>query len=271
MKKTFYGYELDLGDEPFVDDMPTGADVAAVRIAATTLADGGTFVDVGAHVGTLCVPVAKARPKARVFAFEPVPRNFDLLRANAARHDCENLVMEPFAVGDACTTARLALADTNSQDARLVPPTGCALVQAFGESARVTHCVPGVSLEAYFKDEPLQPPVVVKIDVQGAEVQVLRGMRRLPVAVALIEVWPYGILRQGETCSSLVRELSRWSHGALLHGWLAQPFERGHIAFTEALPWDAASAGRYADYLDVACCSPEVAANATQVRPGEAR
>lgn len=51
-----------------------------------TLRDGDTVFDVGANIGLFTVFVAERWPNARVWAFEPAPPLFEILRANTARY-----------------------------------------------------------------------------------------------------------------------------------------------------------------------------------------
>ncbi len=51
-----------------------------------TLRDGDTVFDVGANIGLFSVFVAERWPGARIWAFEPAPPLFEILRANTARY-----------------------------------------------------------------------------------------------------------------------------------------------------------------------------------------
>ena len=51
-----------------------------------TLNDGDVVFDVGANIGLFTLFVNRMRPAARIYAFEPLSPNFELLRANVARH-----------------------------------------------------------------------------------------------------------------------------------------------------------------------------------------
>src|SRR5262249_47193844 len=46
----------------------------------------GTFIDIGANIGAVVVPVAKANPAIDCFAFEPDPANYRMLIHNIARN-----------------------------------------------------------------------------------------------------------------------------------------------------------------------------------------
>ncbi|NDV85391.1 FkbM family methyltransferase [Aurantimonas aggregata] len=48
-----------------------------------TLPDRGTYVDVGANIGLFCLRLRDLCPRARIFAFEPMPAAFGALQRNA--------------------------------------------------------------------------------------------------------------------------------------------------------------------------------------------
>src|SRR5436305_7802446 len=52
-----------------------------LRFIESRLAAGGTFLDVGAHVGLVSIPVAAAARRAEVHAFEPDPSNAAFFRS----------------------------------------------------------------------------------------------------------------------------------------------------------------------------------------------
>jgi FkbM family methyltransferase len=151
------------------------------------LRPGATFLDIGAHVGYFsCLAGRLVGPRGLVVAFEPNPRNYELLLANLWRNRLGNAVAFPWAVSDSTGFADLYLDAANTGNHRLAP------LPDSGEQA--------VSVRTVALDElaVLRPPVdVVKIDTQGYDDLVLRGMPALlaqsPDAVLLVEFWPFGI------------------------------------------------------------------------------
>ncbi len=155
-----------------------------------TLRPGMRFIDVGAHVGYFSVLAGKlVGPDGIVFAFEPHPRNFELLMANVWRNGLTNVLCFPWAVSDSFGFADLFEARGNSGDHRLYRD----------EEQRASLRVRTVSLDGL---QALRAPVdFVKIDVQGAEPAVIRGMEELlsasPHATVALEYWPFGMERFG--------------------------------------------------------------------------
>ncbi len=123
----------------------------------------------------------------RVHAFEPAETNFTHLRKTAGGR--ANVSLNHAAVGDHSGTTTLYLSDEMNVDHRTFDSAdGRAGVQ-----------VPLVALNDYFA--PGARVDVIKIDVQGFEMSVLRGASRLfaenPQLEVLMEFWPYGLKKAG--------------------------------------------------------------------------
>lgn len=158
---------------------------------------GTTFLDIGAHVGYFSVLAARlVGPRGLVLAFEPDPRNFELLLANVWRNGLANVVCFPWAVGAASSFASLYLSETNTGDHRIVP--------AAEERPRIT--VRSVALDSL--DVVRSPVQMIKLDTQGTEHLAVRGMERLlaasPRVVLTVEFWPMGIRLAGDDAASVL-------------------------------------------------------------------
>lgn len=143
---------------------------------------GGVCYDIGANVGFFTL-VAAAGPRAqeRVYAFEPLPENAAALRRNLGLNGLANVEVIEAAVSDRNGTAQLDLGSSS-----LDP---CLIEHALTPLEEIT--VPVVRLD----DAGLLPPSFVKIDVEGAECDVLAGMRRIVMAhrpVILCEMHHFG-------------------------------------------------------------------------------
>ena len=128
------------------------------------LRPGMVFVDVGAHVGYYSVLAGRlVGPRGLVLAFEPNPRNYELLLANVWRNGLTNVACFPWAVSDQTGFTDLYLSAENSGDHRIYAH----------EDGRSSVPVRTAALDTLLA---IRPPVdVMKIDVQGAEEAVLRG------------------------------------------------------------------------------------------------
>lgn len=132
-------------------------DQIASRIAVGLCPAKGTFVDVGAHIGSIISEVLFHRPDANIIAFDAIPEKVDALRRKFPRvqvHCC-------------------ALSDREGQKDFFVDlhNSGCSSLVESGAPHRQI-VVDTKTLDGVLMDEIID---VLKIDVEGAELGVLRG------------------------------------------------------------------------------------------------
>jgi FkbM family methyltransferase len=145
-----------------------------IEFALGVLKPGDTAIDVGAHVGFFTMQMAAAvGPSGAVYAFEPFGPNADLLERSLAENGFgDHVTFQRAAVGLESGSATLTFpAETlNSGGAYLLREGTQAL--AGNQSTRV----PVVALDDL---TPARRVRFIKMDVEGAEPQVIRGARRL--------------------------------------------------------------------------------------------
>jgi FkbM family methyltransferase len=132
---------------------------------------GGVVYDIGANLGFFSLVAARlvGAAEGRVYAFEPAPENAEAIRRNAELNLLPNIEVIASAVSSEAGTARLQIVDDQSW----------SRLEEFGEhpdTERVLE-VETVSIDGLVGDGGLPPPALVKIDVEGAELAVLEGMR----------------------------------------------------------------------------------------------
>lgn len=178
----------------------------------------GTYIDVGANIGLTTIPIAR-RAAVACKAFEPEPATFGYLTRNI-RCNCTtgNVEAFNFAIYHQRGSVAFELADDNLGDHRIrrIDHDG-----SFGEARRRVIMVPTERLDDVVDIAQLAPPVVVKIDTQGAECHVLHGGRSVLEAAALVafEFWPYGLRRmEGDPEALIAFVATTFSAGAVLDG-----------------------------------------------------
>ncbi len=153
------------------------------------LQEGDVVIDVGANIGYYSILASQLTGSSgSVYAFEPDPQHFAKLVDHLDMNKCGNVTAENQGLSDKTETLSLYLSEENSSDHSTYPVAG-----------RRSTEVPVVSLDDYCHDNDLGRIDFIKIDVQGFEPVVLRGMsetldsnRRVRV---LTEFWPRGIER----------------------------------------------------------------------------
>jgi FkbM family methyltransferase len=200
------------------------------RLLDRWIEPGATVVDVGANIGYNTVHAARlAGPRGRVIAVEPTPDNLAVLRHNIAAAGLSNVVVEAVAAGRAAGTRDLFVRGARSAVNSLFP------LSCYAHVTEVLQ-VPVVPLDDLVADERAD---VVKIDVEGAELEVLEGMPRLlrtPRATLIVEWHP--LLQQ--LAGFAADTLPRW---LLERGWRLQA--ASHLGVRPLAPADVAPlAGR---------------------------
>jgi len=138
----------------------------------TLLADGDTFIDVGANIGDWTLPAAKrVGPAGRVLAFEPVPRMAGALRKSAWVNRFDQIRVFDVALSNHAGEADFSVENENSGGSRLGRMPDDAKRTFSGNRVTVTTLDVVVA-------EALKAAALIKIDVEGIEAEVLQGATR---------------------------------------------------------------------------------------------
>ena len=192
------------------------------------LAPGEVFVDLGANVGLFSVLAAQAvGDTGTVHAFEPTPATAALLRHNAEDNGVAGRIrIVERAVSERPGTAHFAVFAGSAQGNQIAPAGG---VGAAGVVTQTIE-VPVTSLDAYFAAEGWPRVDLIKMDIEGAELPALRGMRgvveRSP-GVRLIFEYHLEQLRRADIPGATLLDAVR-----------ALGFDRFEVLFRERIPID---------------------------------
>ncbi|MGJ0508264.1 MAG: FkbM family methyltransferase [Methylocystis sp.] len=148
-----------------------------------------TVFDIGANIGWHSLHIAQQEPQARVYAFEPVPSTHGRLRANLARN----------AAGARVTAIADGLSDSAGVFDMFVPATSGSPAASLSElhpsegSLRVSCRF--TTLDDFVAAEGVATLDLLKCDVEGAELRVLRGAEaalarfRPAIVIELLRKW----------------------------------------------------------------------------------
>ena len=189
------------------------------------LPEGGVLFDVGAHIGYDSLKAsAKVGPRGRVVAFEPNPSILPILRDNIAASDAHNVIVQPIACTDTEQTLTLF-------DATLGGNSGSSsLSQRNAGPVTRSYTVRGRPIDDVLPELGLTRVDVVKVDVEGAELLVLRGaartLRRFHPKL-IVEVVP----RQLESMGTSVEELETFVGSLGYHATRAVDYKNREWTF----------------------------------------
>lgn len=151
---------------------------------------GCRFLDVGANVGYFTLMAARSVPDAVIDAVEPEPENLAALRmnlwTNRVRATVWPVALDARTASVGLTTAAANLGDTRSHEVDAGDDVAYSVVVA---SALGDDLFRGRSFD------------VIKVDVQGFELEVLTGLQGViansPGVRMVVEFWPASIRERG--------------------------------------------------------------------------
>jgi len=152
------------------------------------LKSGDVFIDVGAHVGKYTIPAAKlVAPHGKVIALEPHPQNFALLLSNIKLNKLDEYVVPlQIAAWNREEIKPLYLKEEDSGTPSLM----------FMEETRGSITVQCMPLDRLIRSLHVNRIDLVKIDVEGAEVHVLQGMKQIMLQhrpAIIVETFPMNL------------------------------------------------------------------------------
>jgi FkbM family methyltransferase len=152
---------------------------------------GCRFLDVGANIGWFSILAAQIAPNVEIDAVEPMPRSLQALRMNLWTH-VPGALIHPVALGDRRSVVAMEEAPHNPGDARVMPAAETATV-----------LVASISGDELFEGRAFD---VIKVDVQGFELDVLTGLQatidRSPGLKCVVEFQPSALTDRGQSPQS---------------------------------------------------------------------
>lgn len=197
------------------------------EVFSSLVRPGMTVLDIGANVGFYSLIASKlAGPEGRVVAFEPSERERRRLAAHLRLNRARNVTVRAHALGERDEIATLHVVDEsdsgcNSFRPGNVGPTTATVVDV----KRLDDCIPSG-----------RPVDVVKLDVEGAELAVLRGGERLfrqARPVLLCEIEEIRIAPWGYRGRDIIDLMAGWNYEwlAITEGGL-RPLSGAESAFS---------------------------------------
>jgi len=165
------------------------------------LAPGGFVVDAGANFGHYALTASRlVGPEGLVVAFEPFPRNHDLLSANIALLEHRNVVAEQ--AGLAAASGKLDLiTDEENPGGHSFNPD---LIWKAGSKTEV----PVYALDDYLRQKGIERRLdILKSDTQGFEWQLISGARQTILRdkpIMFCEVAPHALKAIGDSADDLL-------------------------------------------------------------------
>lgn len=142
-------------------------DALETALVQKNVKKGDVVIDIGAHIGYYTLLFAKlAGESGKVYAFEPSPANFALLKKNVKTNGYKNVVLEQKAVSNKAGKIRMYLNDLDR-----------TLLSMFDlHGSKNSFETEAIVLDEYMRGRRVD---FIKMDIEGAEYLALKGMRGL--------------------------------------------------------------------------------------------
>jgi methyltransferase, FkbM family len=143
-----------------------------VQYLLHTIKDGWVTFDIGAYIGFYSMLLGKlCGPHGRVIAFEPIESLQNRILLSAKANKLANIHVESLAVGESSGMRKLWI----HEDVKGYFGTSSSLVRSKGKLERVVKMI---SIDEYICLNQLSRVDFIKIDVEGAEIEVLKGAKK---------------------------------------------------------------------------------------------
>ncbi len=218
-------FDLDLSQfsQKHIYDMTANGlyEIETVRMMERLLKPGDTFIDVGAHVGYFSMIAAALVEYGSVIAFEPNRKNFDALTANRDLNTFD-VTTRRNAVGKESGLRKMWVNHDND-GGHAFWDVGHHPFNALSREGPETEGVVMLELTNFMKH--YSRPNLIKIDVEGSELDVLKGAQELlkanPDCSVICEINRFALSQMGTT----EQELRTFMHERGYRCWYLPPNE----------------------------------------------
>lgn len=229
-------FEFDFELDPAVGAMYQGVyEMSTVESMKKFLKEGGTFIDVGANIGYLsAIALTLVGHSGQVHSFEPVPQYFEKLRNIIAANKDYRIVAAQCALGEKTGMAEIAVT-------RLANIGWNTMVPSFMDelSRKETMTVPVYRLDEYLEANKLTGISLIKIDTEGYEFPVLKGLsryfERAFAPVIICEIAPAAYLLLGYTLVELADYMAKYHYAAFSLDDLRTPVDITRLETTTSV------------------------------------
>jgi FkbM family methyltransferase len=171
---------------------------------------GDVFYDVGSSVGLVSVIAGKIVGNGKVVSFEPDPENIRRLKENYRVNGITNCIVQELAVGTEKSTMQLYTAGSNNFSPSLQKVNGIE------RSIEVEVN----SIDNLLANGSIPYPNIVKIDIEGAEMMALQGMKNLLKSsrrprIIFMEIHPDFLPSFSTTTEEIMQYLAQFEYSVI--------------------------------------------------------
>lgn len=199
--ETIYGLFYSWKDDLITDNLRCYSAHARNELAMikSFVRDGDNILDIGAHIGTFSIPFAMFNNQlGHIFSFEANSQNYKLLCKNISANDFTHVI----------TPINAVVSEKKSAFTMMTPPNANSGMYYFiPDTNNLATDLNTLNIDKWHEDTcPDLKIHLIKIDVEGAEVSVLRSCQTLIEKyrpLLYIEVNPLALNRYGHTVDAI--------------------------------------------------------------------
>lgn len=161
-----------------------------------------TILDIGACEGENSIRYSKMFPKSKVFAFEPLSKNIELIQKHIQKYNAPNVYIKPVCLSDHVGTVEFHVSSGTPEEFKdkdvdwsfgnkssSILPAGGELKEFYPWLSLTEKVeVPTTTISQFMRDEGLKEVDFIHMDVQGAELMVLAGADLNTIKAIWLEV-----------------------------------------------------------------------------------
>lgn len=142
-----------------------------------------TIIDIGANKGQFALACREWSPNARIISFEPLKVPSEVFKALFAKD--ENVKLNMVAIGPRFERTKIHI--SKKEDSSSILPIGPKQVALYpGTQEKEIIEIDIAPLSLYLKSEDMKTPAMLKLDVQGFEMEALKGCESMLEVIDLI-------------------------------------------------------------------------------------
>ncbi len=162
------------------------------------LEEGDVVVDCGAHVGTFSLLASRIVGKSGVvIAIEPAKENLKILKRNIRKNRVKNIIIVPKALWSSRGKMRLGISEVNPGEHSLLHRN--ALHQNLS-----SEIIRADTLDNILRELRVRKVNFIKMDIEGAEIEALKGMERTLRKNVKLAIASYHIVNGRKTINFII-------------------------------------------------------------------
>ena len=188
-----HGVLIELNPVSLIDRkiiLTSNHDPIVFELISNILKPQGIFLDIGANIGYFSLLAARL-PDVQVISFEPSPREIVRFYRNIALNRFSNITLFPYGLSDQVTSSSLYIHDDSNPG--MNSPINLQDLFPYVKYNQIASCN-FIPLDHIFSETLLSKVQLCKIDVEGYEMSILKGMSKsienMSNTVFVVEISP---------------------------------------------------------------------------------